>query len=425
MAPPQKERNILLATVLHIGIRVRYYLTNWLGFKGVLTPISAYPSPWRPKNCPHYDFLTQSLFFFCWFFTAWSREFAGILYFIFCHTGVMWLVGKLHDWTANRLINQMKAQGYTSAQRKMPIPEYDWRNGDPETFFKTFAVRPHPVVLRGFMKDTELLKKLSWDTVLSKYGEEEVYLTTRQIDGTPGKLKEVNNPKVYLHNSEKLFNKFPEIRDLFQYERLEPYLHMKTGYEQLFVGREGTGTPFHNAANWNMFYMIDGQKDWFFVDPYDTFLGYPVCLLGRAAGVLMCLWPDNFNREAFPLFDYCPVYHTRLNAGDVLFNPPWWWHSIKNVTPTSVGVASRWHTDGIAGHNLTMTEEDYNVNRIFSLFFFAGWSGVPFLQGILRTPSPRYDEHLTLRETKNRFVHRQMDMHDEGGIKLNGITTKF
>jgi hypothetical protein len=31
---------------------------------------------------------------------------------------------------------------------------------------------------------------------------------------------------------------------------------MKNGYEQLFVGREGTGTPFHNAANWNMFYMV-------------------------------------------------------------------------------------------------------------------------------------------------------------------------
>ena len=48
----------------------------------------------------------------------------------------------------------------------------------------------------------------------------------------------------------------PSHRDLFQYERLEPYLKMKTGYEQLFVGREGTGTPFHNAANWNMFYMV-------------------------------------------------------------------------------------------------------------------------------------------------------------------------
>jgi hypothetical protein len=43
-----------------------------------------------------------------------------------------------------------------------------------------------------------------------------------------------------------------------------------------------------------------------------------------------------------------PAYNMHI-AGDVLFNPPWWWHAIKNVTPTSVGVASRWHTDGICG----------------------------------------------------------------------------
>ena len=61
----------------------------------------------------------------------------------------------------------------------------------------------------------------------------------------------------FVHNSQFSFYSLPfRFRDLFQYERLEPYLHMKTGYEQLFVGREGTGTPFHNAANWNMFYMV-------------------------------------------------------------------------------------------------------------------------------------------------------------------------
>ena len=63
--------------------------------------------------------------------------------------------------------------------------------------------------------------------------------------------------------------------------------------------------------------QIDGKKDWFFIDPYDTFLGYPMCILGRAAGILMCLWPDDFNREAFPLFDYCPIYHTTLDAGEL------------------------------------------------------------------------------------------------------------
>lgn len=212
MAPPPKTRHWALATLLHIGIRLRYYFTNWFGLKALLTPMSAYPSPWRPKNCPQYDFVTQSTFFFCWFFTACSRDCYGIVYAIFCKIGVMHLIAKLHEWAANRLIAQMKANGYTSAQRKIAIPEYDWRNGDPETFYKTFAARPHPVVLRGFMKDTALLKQLNWDTVLKKYGDEDVYLTTRQLDGTPGKLSEVNNPKVYLHNSEKLFNKFPDLR---------------------------------------------------------------------------------------------------------------------------------------------------------------------------------------------------------------------
>ena len=42
--------------------------------------------------------------------------------------------------------------------------------GDPETFYKTFVKRPHPVILRGFMKDTQLLKDLGWSEVIRKYG---------------------------------------------------------------------------------------------------------------------------------------------------------------------------------------------------------------------------------------------------------------
>jgi hypothetical protein len=40
-----------------------------------------------------------------------------------------------------------------------------------------------------------------------------------------------------------------------------------------------------------------------------------LAILGRAAGILMCLWPDDYNKEAFPLFEYCPIYHTTLNPG--------------------------------------------------------------------------------------------------------------
>jgi quercetin dioxygenase-like cupin family protein len=288
-----------------------------------------------------------------------------------------------------------------------------------------FVKVPHPVILRNFMKDSDLTKTMTWKNILEKYGDEDVFLTRKELDGYPGKLRDVEDPAVYLHNSEKLFNKYPEIRNLFEYDKLEDYLTMKVGYEQLFIGKEGTGTPFHNAAVYNMFYMIDGKKKWWFVDPYDTFLAYPICVLGRAASIIGCLWPHEYNVEAFPLFKYCPVYYAEVGPGDVLFNPPWWWHSIKNSATKTVGVASRWHTDGIVGHKGVMSEEDYDIYRFGSFAFLNGLASWRFLHGILQEPSPKFDEHATLRETNNRFVHKQIKISEAGGVEVGGVMCKF
>ena len=346
-------------------------------------------------------------------------------YVFLAKTGIITLFNKLHDYLANRVIQQCIDAGHTKNQSEVKIPEYDWKNGNPQEFYDTFVKRPHPVILRGFMKDTQLLKDMSWDQVLKKYGEEDVFLTKKELDGFPGKLKEVDNPSTYLHNSEVIFNKYPKIRDLFQYERLEPYLKMEVGYEQIFVGKQGTGSPFHNASVYNMFYMIEGKKKWWFVDPYDTFLAYPIILLGRAASVLFILWPIDYNTEAFPMFKYCPVYSAELEPGDVLFNPPWWWHSIKNITEKTVAVASRWHTEGICGQNLMTTEEDYNIYRWGSFAFFHGLASFPFLHNILKTPSPKFDEHISLREKNNRYVHLQIQHAEKGGIDRFGVKTKY
>ena len=40
-------------------------------------------------------------------------------------------------------------------QLEIPIPEYDWRNGNPDEFHQTFVKTPHPVVLRGFLTVNE------------------------------------------------------------------------------------------------------------------------------------------------------------------------------------------------------------------------------------------------------------------------------
>lgn len=425
MASNNNRRHWIVALFLQIGIRVRYLLETILCMVPLFSSsLTAYKSPYRPKNCPEYDYLTHMGFKWIIIITAFAREY-WVVYVIWTLTGFLSFLQWCHDALSNRLIAIFEKNGYKEAQREVPIPTYDWKKGNPQEFYDLFVVKPHPVILKNFMGKTALLKELSWDKVLSKYGDEDVFLTKKELDGYPGKLKEVNNSKIYLHNSEKLFNKFPEMKKLFDYARVEPYLKMKAGYEQLFVGKEGTGSPFHHAAVYNMFYMVDGKKQWWFIDPYDTFLGYPSSILGRAANVLMCLWPNEYNVAAFPLFKYCPVYTAVLEPGDVLFNPPYWWHSIKNVTPTSVGCATRWHTDGIVGHTLKTSEEDYNIYRLGTFLFMAGQQSVSFLHGILQTPSPRYDEHTSLRERNNRYVHKQIQIHEEGGIKRFGVTTKF
>ncbi len=200
---------------------------------------------------------------------------------------------------------------------------------------------------------------------------------------------------------------------------------MLPAYEQIFIGMEGSGTPFHQASNYNFFYMIDGKKRWWFVDPYDLYLLHPLYVFGKAAATFGVLFPESANHPGnnlkdFPLFKYCPVFTAEVEAGGVLFNPTWWPHAIKNVSPKTVAEASRWHTNGIAGYDNMMTEEDYEVSRFNSFGFMMGPSSFTFLHEILQHPSPRYDDYMTLREKRNRFVHKQLQMNREGGVNHDG-----
>merc|ERR1719261_369418 len=96
-----------------------------------------------------------------------------------------------------------------------------------------------------------------------------------------------------------------------------------------------------------------------------------------------------------------------FRSADVMLNPPWWWHAIRNVSDETVAVASRWHGDGSVGRGFVFTQEDYEINRLLDFSFFMGLKSFPFMQSVLATPSPKFDEHTTVRERKNRFTHTQ------------------
>ncbi len=405
-----KRRSFLHVTLLHIGIRIQYLIDSWFFLKPLFAKSnSAYTSPYRPKDIPEIDYPT--IFALRLLFII-----GGILHgvqpllFIMIKLGAMDLMNKWYVRLLQRVARIMRESGVDwENKRNMPIPEYDWKNGNPKEFYETFVKRPHPVILRGFMKDTNLIKEFSFDKILEKYGEESVLVSTVEDDSILGKVKDTNNPKVYLFASEVLFKKYPEFWDSLQTENLEPYTNrtLKAGWAQFFMGRQGTGSPFHMASAINWFFMIDGTKKWYFIDPTDMYWAGPFWLWGAAAALFVNLYPEDYDESVFPAFKYCPYFSTDVHAGDVLYNPAWWPHAIRNVSDKTVAVASRWVADGAIGSNLRSPEEDYDINRLASFLFMSGPKSYPFLQEILYEPSPSYDEHSTMREKNVRFTEFQ------------------
>jgi hypothetical protein len=51
--------------------------------------------------------------------------------------------------------------------------------------------------------------------------------------------------------------------------------------------------------------------------------------------------PNEPDFERFPMARHMDYYETVLNAGDVLYNPPYYWHHVMNPV-SSIGVGFRW-----------------------------------------------------------------------------------
>ncbi|PWU12164.1 MAG: hypothetical protein C5B51_01175 [Terriglobia bacterium] len=262
----------------------------------------------------------------------------------------------------NRFIPKVEEYVETHCKEKakdVPLPEYDWQNGNPEEFYEKYVKTPQPVVLRGFALQTEAVKKWGFDYIVDKCAEVEVNLTSADND-FPGKLKEVRDPKIYCANADAPFKAFPELAEDLSVPKLQPYLKKRNTWNQFFIGQKATGSGYHCAGIWNFFFMVEGQKKWTFVDPELTWMLYPSMITGALAYGSLVSFPDRADLSYYRLYKYCPRFWVVLNPGDVLLNPPWWWHAVDNLTPTSVAVATRW--DAFKGDF-----SFYEINRTLSM----------------------------------------------------------
>jgi hypothetical protein len=263
---------------------------------------------------------------------------------------------------AKRLI---KATESMPPQPVRPLPVFHVDDGPPEEFRRRYVERSRPAVLRGYRSGAH-----AWtvDGFIKRFGDMAVYLTDVQSGAHRLRpLKEISEHapsggSLYAQNTWQIFEKHPELIDEAGFEGIRPFLGPRAGEKpfamQAFISkRRSTGTIYHCANLFNVNVQIVGEKEWTFIDP--NFMLYLYPFLSETNTYQSCLvqgLDPASDEERFPMFRRCPRYSVVLRPGDVLINPTWWYHAIRNVSDETMAVTMRW---------LPI----HNTNRVYNFLF--------------------------------------------------------
>lgn len=107
--------------------------------------------------------------------------------------------------------------------------------------------------------------------------------------------------------------------------------------------KETTGTGWHCAMGSNYFVQIAGRKRWYYMDPKDSYLFQPlrnsVAAFMLNNNLMRFMKEENPNHKEFN--SHFPFRYTDLSPGDMLYNPPFQWHTVQNYPGLTMGTPIR------------------------------------------------------------------------------------
>jgi hypothetical protein len=108
---------------------------------------------------------------------------------------------------------------------------------------------------------------------------------------------------------------------------------------KMYVGGPRTATSLHCAGVSNLFVQIYGRKAWVLISPRYTPFLYPASTRGINWQSRVDFRDPDY--ASCPLYRFVDRYETVLGPGDVLWNPPFVWHGVLNLTE-SIAVSLWW-----------------------------------------------------------------------------------
>lgn len=219
---------------------------------------------------------------------------------------------------------------------------------------QNYINRGIPVVMEGKAKNWKCVKKWSLDWLSENYSKDEVAIfdplnaENDSIDYSVEKttLKDViESIKLGDTNKYSRFNRIlydhPELIDDFDWKWLYNMRNKISSGKtfQVFIGGKGSKTSLHCATENNLFTQVFGKKHWYLFPPKnDFFLNPPIT---KSPYFYSNFNPEKPDFEKFPAARFLTTFECVLKPGDILYNPPLWWHQVKNLDH-SIGVGFRW-----------------------------------------------------------------------------------
>ena len=237
---------------------------------------------------------------------------------------------------------------------RLALPRATWSD-----FRLASADYRRPVVIRGFGIGTEAVRSWSPSALADRLGS--TPCTVVEMDDAAMRrphdsgrvlrelpfdefVGQLDHAPLYLHNSTELFGQMPGLIDDLGLERLRAaFTDPCSTWDELFstnlfVGSEAVFSNLHHAPGGNFFLQIDGRKTWTLVDPAYTPHLFPV--ISRPFNHCLSVFGSYRAAPEDSPIRRLPRLEVTLEPGDVLYNPPWWWHEVVNHGHT-IGCAVR------------------------------------------------------------------------------------
>jgi len=249
----------------------------------------------------------------------------------------------MRDRACDRIVENVRAKGagkVVQVQRLKDISAEDFRT--------RYLANGIPVILEGAARDWPCTAQWSFERFKRQFGKETIKLVDRKGLTDDDFVREseyseeiefgefldqvLAGGRKYMRFS-PLLERFPELRADFDGKLFNRMMGGVFGViHQMFIGGVGSVTPLHNAMTPFFFVNICGIKRWMFVP------NHYLAVLNPAADGFgynhSGANPEQWDPQAFPGLDCIDRMEAVMQPGDVLFNPSWMWHSVRNEEPT-------------------------------------------------------------------------------------------